>query len=341
MHPQTEPAFQVDGKFNEQARAGAPRADRRLRPTRSDADMRSTCRTRAAARVAAVRLPARRRARARSSRSRTSSAKCATRCCRRRSSPPRPTVDDAAVAGLLRGATRRDYQTPESVRLQYAELRLEQIAAAGQVAETICRTSTSKNRDRYVDPEKRRARHILINIEAGKDAAARSRPRRSLAEARKPGEDFAALAQQVFEGRRFGRAGRRSRLVRAQRLRRAVRGRAVRDEGRRDRAARCKTEFGYHVIRLEGIQAGHGSSFDEARAELEAEFRRDRAADLFGETQEQAQRSSRTPTRTSPRWRSELGLSTGEVAEFTPRPPAARRSAATRPGRSRCSAMPC
>ncbi len=42
-----------------------------------------------------------------------------------------------------------------------------------------------------------------------------------------------------------------------------------------------KTQFGYHVLKLEKIEAGHQQSFDEARAEVEAEYRKDKAQTAF------------------------------------------------------------
>jgi peptidyl-prolyl cis-trans isomerase D len=42
-----------------------------------------------------------------------------------------------------------------------------------------------------------------------------------------------------------------------------------------------KTQFGYHVLKLEKIEAGHQQTFDEVRAEVEAEFRKDRAQTAF------------------------------------------------------------
>jgi peptidyl-prolyl cis-trans isomerase D len=42
-----------------------------------------------------------------------------------------------------------------------------------------------------------------------------------------------------------------------------------------------KTQFGYHVLKLDEIEAGHLRSFEEARAELEAEYRKDRAQVIF------------------------------------------------------------
>ena len=48
-----------------------------------------------------------------------------------------------------------------------------------------------------------------------------------------------------------------------------------------------KTQFGYHVIQLEEIQRRHQRSFDEVRAELEAEYRTEQAQSLFYEQSQQ------------------------------------------------------
>ncbi len=42
-----------------------------------------------------------------------------------------------------------------------------------------------------------------------------------------------------------------------------------------------KTDFGYHVLRLDEVEAGHVKTFDEARAEVEADYRKDRAQNIF------------------------------------------------------------
>jgi peptidyl-prolyl cis-trans isomerase D len=42
-----------------------------------------------------------------------------------------------------------------------------------------------------------------------------------------------------------------------------------------------KSDFGYHVLQLEEIQPGHIQSFDEARAEVEVEYRKERAQNIF------------------------------------------------------------
>ncbi len=48
-----------------------------------------------------------------------------------------------------------------------------------------------------------------------------------------------------------------------------------------------KTQFGYHVIRLEDVEAPHVPDFEEVRAELEPQFRRDQAQTQFYEKSQQ------------------------------------------------------
>lgn len=223
-------------------------------------------------------------------------------------------LDDASIQAFYEKNQAR-FQTPESVRLQYAELRLDQVAATVQVAETDLQGLYAKNRDRYVDPEKRRPSHILITVDGGNDAAAQKLAAQVAAEASAPGADFAALARKYSKdagsAQQGGDLGWSERGAFVGPFADAVF--AMKDGEVR---GPVKTEFGYHVIRLDGIQPSRSKSYEEARGELESEFRRDRAADLFGEREEQAQRRVEQPGAELPKLAAELGLATGEVAEF-------------------------
>ena len=223
-------------------------------------------------------------------------------------------VDDAAIKAYYEQNPSR-FQTQETVRLQYAELRLDQVAATVQVAETDLQDLYAKNRDRYVDPEKRRPSHILVTVEGGNDAAAQKLAEQVAAEARAPGADFAALARKYSKDAGSAQQGgdlgwsERSAFV-------GPFADAVFAMKQGEVRGPVKTEFGYHVIRLDGIQPSHSKSYEEARTELEAEFRRDRAADLFGEREEQAQRRLEQPNAELAKIATDLGLATGEIAQF-------------------------
>ena len=84
--------------------------------------------------------------------------------------------------------------TTESVSLEYAELRLEQVATQVVPTEDDLRKLYDDNRASYVLDERRRARHILIPVDGDDDAGALKQAESVLAEAR-AGKDFAELAK--------------------------------------------------------------------------------------------------------------------------------------------------
>ncbi len=79
-----------------------------------------------------------------------------------------------------------------------------------------------------------------------------------------------------------------------------------------------KTQFGYHIIRLVEVQAEHARTLSDARQQIEADYRRDRAADLFGDRQEQLQQKLETTSGADlAALAKEFGLTLGEVPEYT------------------------
>jgi peptidyl-prolyl cis-trans isomerase D len=207
------------------------------------------------------------------------------------------------------------YMNPESARVTYAELRLDQLAAQVQVTDEQLRAAYEKSKAHFVTQEKRRARHILLQVTNPKDdAAALAKAQQVLAEAR-AGKDFSALARQYSQD--SGSAAQGGDLGWAERSY-FVAPFADALFGMKQGEIRgpVKTQFGYHLIVLDGIQAGAAKSFAEARPEIEAQLRRDQAADLFGDRQEQLQRKLEQPGAELNALVAEFGLKTGEVADF-------------------------
>jgi peptidyl-prolyl cis-trans isomerase D len=219
-------------------------------------------------------------------------------------------VDDAAITAYYK-AHQSEFMTPESVDLRYAELRLEALAAQQSLSDQDLRAAYEKQRSRLEVPEKRHARHILIT---GKDdAAALAQAQQVLAQA-KSGKDFAALAGQYSQdpgsasnGGDLGWADRSS-FVKP--FADALFSMRVGEIG-----GPVKTQFGYHIIRLDEIQQSKTKSFEEARPELEAQLRRDRATDRFGEIQEQLQSKLAEGTDFGA-LAQQFNLQQGEVHEF-------------------------
>jgi peptidyl-prolyl cis-trans isomerase D len=221
-------------------------------------------------------------------------------------------VTDAAVQAYYKEHLAQ-YMNPESVHLQYAELRLETLAAQQQqISDADLRAAYEKEKSRLEVPEKRHARHILIT---GKDdAAALAQAQQVLAQA-KSGKDFGALAKQYSQdpgsAQNGGDLGWAERSAFVKPFADALFAMKVGEI-----TGPVKTQFGYHIIRLDEVQASKGKSFEEARPELEAQVRRARATDRFGEIQEQLQAKLAEPGADLGALAQQYNLQQGEVKEF-------------------------
>jgi peptidyl-prolyl cis-trans isomerase D len=175
--------------------------------------------------------------------------------------------------------------TPETANLQFVQLKLADVAAGVPVTEEGLRQYYEQVApERFVDAERRRARHILID--ASKDDAAAKKKAEEIFAKAKAGGDFAALAAansddpgSKAQGGELGWATRESFVAPFADALFAMQKGEVRGP--------VKTQFGYHVILLEEIQPSHQRSFDEVRAELETEYRNDQAQSLFYEKSQQ------------------------------------------------------
>lgn len=198
------------------------------------------------------------------------------------------------------------FLTPESVRLQFAESSVADVSGQVIVAESDLLDLYAKNKDRYVEPERRRARHILLATEKeANDVLAQL----------KSGSDFAALATRLSKDTGSASSGgdlgfsEKSAFV-------GPFADAVFAMKEGETRGPVKTEFGFHVVRLEAIQAGRNKTFAEVRTELEDEYRRGRIADLFGEKQDAVQQRLEQSGADLAVIAKDLGLKLGESATF-------------------------
>src|SRR4029077_21264178 len=180
------------------------------------------------------------------------------------------------------------------------------------VSDADLHAAYEKSKSRLEVPEKRHARHILVT---GKDdAAALAQAQQVLAQA-KAGKDFGELAKQYSQdpgsahnGGDLGWAERSSFVA-------PVAG-GLFGMAMGEIKGAGETRFGYHIIRLDEIQAGKAKSFEEARSDLEAQLRRDRATDRFGEVQEQLQARAAEAGADLASLAQQYNLLTGDVASF-------------------------
>lgn len=173
-----------------------------------------------------------------------------------------------------------EFMTEESVSLEYVELRLDEISAALTVDDAAIQEYYETNADRYKSLEQRRARHILIVVDADTDEATAEQTINELSERIAAGEDFEALARQYSDdpvsaeqGGDLGWSGPGD-FVEA--FEESLFSLAV---GQVSEPVR--TEFGYHLIRLDEVKPGTQRTFEEVYDEIRAELQLQEAADQF------------------------------------------------------------
>lgn len=172
------------------------------------------------------------------------------------------------------------FLTPETVDLQYLELTRQQAESAIAVTDEGLKEYFEQIKDRFVTNERRQGRHILITATDGLDDAAAQKKAQELTEKAKSGADFAQLAKDnskdpgsAVQGGDLGMAERGMFVGPFEDALFSMQPNEIRGP--------VKTQFGYHVLKLEKVEAGHQQTFDEARSEVEAEFRKDKAMTGF------------------------------------------------------------
>jgi peptidyl-prolyl cis-trans isomerase D len=176
---------------------------------------------------------------------------------------------------------QQNYMLPETVDLQYVELTRAQAESAIEVTEQALKEYYEQVKERLTTQEERRARHILILVGDGVDDAAAQQKAEELAAKARAGADFAQLAKD--NSKDAGSAAQGGALdMSPHEVWPGPFGDAMFSMTVGEIRV-VKSESGWHVVKLEEIQPGHVKSFEEAHAELEAEFRKERAQNIFYE----------------------------------------------------------
>src|SRR5579859_8073694 len=199
------------------------------------------------------------------------------------------TPDDAALKTYY-DAHKSEYMTPETVDLRYVEISLSQLASKVSVDDAQLRSyydeQKVKTPERFTEPEQRRVSHILLSVTNPKDDAAVKTKAEGILKRVQAGEDFSALAKEFSQdpgsAQQGGDLGWSERKVWVAAFADAAYSMKV-DEIR----GPVKTQFGYHILKLMGIRPATVKTFEQAKPDLEAEFRRNEAEKLFNNAQDQ------------------------------------------------------
>jgi peptidyl-prolyl cis-trans isomerase D len=199
-------------------------------------------------------------------------------------------ADDATLTAYY-DAHKAEYMTPETVNLRYIELSTAQLESKVSVTDSQLKAyyeeQKAKTPERFTQAERRRVRHILLQVTDPKEDAAVKAKAEAILKRVQGGEDFAKLAKEFSQD--TGSVGAGGDLGFSERkvwvAPFADAAFSMKEVG--EIRGPVKTQFGYHILKLEGIQPPAVKTFDDAKAELEAEYRRNEGERLFNNAQDQ------------------------------------------------------
>jgi peptidyl-prolyl cis-trans isomerase D len=170
------------------------------------------------------------------------------------------------------------FQLPESADVQYIRISREDVAEGVQVDEERLAQYYEDEKDRYLQDEQRQARHILIQFDNDEDAA-RAQAEDLLMRIR-AGDSFEALAGEFSkDGGTASQGGNLGVLTESQ-LPEAL-GAAIFAMEEGDLQGPVRSEFGFHVIRLDDVLERGPLPLDQVRGELLSELRDREAESLY------------------------------------------------------------
>lgn len=167
------------------------------------------------------------------------------------------------------------FRSPETVDFEYIELRRDVLTQAIEISEEELLQYYEESTNRFQHDEQRRARHILITFDD--DEAAAEEQAAALTARARAGEPFEDLARQYSkDGGTSGQGGDLGIILQSQMP--GALGDAIFAMQKGEIQGPVRSDFGFHVVRLDDIAGGGPLAFDEVRGELEGELKT-RAAD--------------------------------------------------------------
>jgi peptidyl-prolyl cis-trans isomerase D len=182
-----------------------------------------------------------------------------------------------------------EFRVPEQVRVEFVTLSADNLMGQIQLSADEVRKAYDENMKRYEVKESRQASHILITPEAG-DAGdvkkkAKAKADELYAQLKKNPKSFADLAKKNSgdpgSAAKGGDLGFFESGAMVKPFDDAVFGMKPGDISQP-----VETEYGYHIIRLDAVRGGKAKSFEDVRADLEAELKKQRASRKLAELAE-------------------------------------------------------
>ena len=181
---------------------------------------------------------------------------------------------------------KAQFEIAEQVKAEYVLLSLDAILSQIAVSNEEAKAWYDSHKDKYQQPEERRASHILITAKTdGEKAAAKAKAEEVLKEVRKAPGKFAELAKQYSQDPGSAKSGGdlgyfgRGMMVKAFED-------TVFKQKEGDISDVLESEFGFHIIKLTGVKPVKVRPYEEVRAEIEGDLKRQAAMRKFAESAE-------------------------------------------------------
>ena len=170
------------------------------------------------------------------------------------------------------------YKTEKQVKLTYLPFTFDDVGAKITIDEGAVDTYYDQHLTDYQIPEKRHARHILFKAspdDSEETHQQQMQKAEEVLEKAKSGEEFAKLAELHSEGPTAVSGGDLGFFTQGQMVKPFDD--AVFSMQVNEISGPVKTDFGYHVIKLEEIQLGHVQTKDEVQADIIAKLQLEQA----------------------------------------------------------------
>lgn len=191
------------------------------------------------------------------------------------------TVSDADIQKYYE-SHKAQFTTPETVALEYISLSRNDFLNAAEPSEEDLQKRFEEKVKANEATEQRQAQHILITVDAKTKAEDALKKIQEVEKRARAGEDFAKLAKEfsqdpgsVATGGDLGMAGRGQFVPEFEKALFGLK------EG--EVSAPVKTQFGYHLIKLNHVQAPEKLDYAKLRPELLAQAQANAAEELFNE----------------------------------------------------------
>ena len=175
-------------------------------------------------------------------------------------------------------ANLAQFMSPETLSLEYIELNAKDMANDVVVTDEEAQTYYDENKQQYLKPEKRLAAHILVNL--GDDESAAKAKADAIYAKLQAGKEFAQLAktesEDTFSGEQGGQLDWFEKGVMEPEF-----DDVLFSLSNGEYSAVVKTSFGYHIIKLLDLQPGAEAPFEDVKAKILAQLKEKHAIDTY------------------------------------------------------------